>query len=292
MGYCATTSAAEDTSNLYLSAEIGMNSSSAVDFFGNSTDQGSVCDPYINPDPSSRTQAGCPSAGTQWLSPFDKTQGVVGGFVLGYDLAGGESSALEPIRLEFEYMYRTSDYDQTTSIRSRSGVARDKLDNEVYRAEERIGNITSHNFFGNLIYDVLRRNRYTTYVGIGIGMARTKVDNGRIWLRNHDWTQIQTGAGLPNAEEIRRNLAGTVSSLQTTDEATSNGFQALLGVDFELNDSMSVGVKSRWVQFESLTFDSTLDVLRSHPVPATYVNERELDPMRFLAVGVTVTYRL
>ena len=67
-----------------------------------------------------------------------------------------------------------------------------------------------------------------------------------MWARNPDPTAIATGAGLPNAAEIRRNLAGTTSVAQTELRDRLFGYQVLFGVDYALTESVSLGVKGRW----------------------------------------------
>ena len=188
---------AQDNGGFYLSSELGINFAPGFDFSGNSTDQGSVCDPFINPDASSRAAAGCPTMGTGWRTLFDGGRGILGGVAAGYRLGGGPDSLLNGLRVELEYVFRESVYEQTSPILSQSGVALDKLSGEIYRAEEHVGSLTP-------------------YIGIGAGFGMTDLDNGRIWARNHDWRQINTARDLPNGEEVRRNLAGTTSFVPGT----------------------------------------------------------------------------
>lgn len=284
-------SLAQAGSGFYLSSELGANFAPELDFLGDSTDGGSVCDLYINPLESSRQMAGCPGPGTSWKSVFDGTEGILAGAALGYRLWDRYPDRLwGRFRLELEYFFRDSEYDQTSPILSRSGVARDKLSNEIAKAEERIGSITSHNLFGNLYYDFINSSRFTPYVGFGIGVGFTDLDNGRIWARNADPDKITTGAGLPNAEQIRQNLAGTTSSLQTTNSDTLFGYQVLFGVDFALTEAISLGVKGRWANFTTFRDDGRLDTLRSHEVPPEYENSREVDDIEMFGVSLSLKY--
>ena len=275
----------------YLSSELGINFAPGFAFFGNSTDQGSVCDPFINPDAASRAAAGCPTVGTGWKSVFDDGRGVLGGVAVGYRLGGGPSRLSKGLRVELEYVFRESVYDQTSPILSQSGVARDKLSDEIYRAEERIGSLTSHNLFGNLYYDIANSSRLTPYIGLGAGFGVTDLDNGRVWARNHDWREISTARDLPNGEEVRRNLAGTTSSLHGNHRDSLFGYQLLLGVDLALTDEVSVGLKGRWAHFGTMRFDATLDMLRSHAVPDGYVSHRRVENIALLAVSANLKYR-
>ena len=291
LALAAAPAPAQTGGGFYLSSELGINFAPGFDFFGNSTDQGSVCDPFINPDAGSRAAAGCPTMGTGWKSVFDGGRGMVGGLAVGYRLGGGPDRLLNGLRVELEYVFRESVYDQTSPILSRTGVARDKLSDEIYRAEERIGSLTSHNVFANLYYDFATRSRLTPYVGFGAGFGATDLDNGRIWARNHDWRQINTARDLPNGDEVRRNLAGTTSSLQGSNRDTMVGYQLLLGVDVALSDAVSVGLKGRWAHFGTMRFEGTLDMLRSHDVPDGYVTRREVDGITWVAVSANLKYR-
>ena len=77
--------------------------------------------------------------------------------------------------------------------------------------------------------------------------------------------KISTGADLPNYDEIRRNLAKTVSVGQATLSDVLLGFQILFGVDYAITETTSLGLKGRWVRFSSFSDDFIWDPLRSHP---------------------------
>ena len=62
-----------------------------------------------------------------------------------------------------------------------------------------------------MYFDFHNSSRFTPYVGVGVGVGLTDMDYGSVWARNHNPAAITTGAGLSNATEIRRNLAGTTS---------------------------------------------------------------------------------
>ncbi len=57
------------------------------------------------------------------------------------------------------------------------------------------------------------------------------------------------GQGLSNAAQIRRSIAGAVTSEQSTLIDTLFGYQVLFGLDYALTESLSLGVKGRWVNF-------------------------------------------
>ena len=276
----------EEDQRKYFTSQIGLHVASGFDFIGASTDQGSVCDPFINPDPASRSEAGCPTSGTGWKSVFDDAQGITTSLAVGTRLNDAVDEFSYRFRFELEYIYRSSEYDQNSPILSLSGVTRDKLSEEIYLAQERIDSVESHNFFANTYFDLLVNRNIRPYVGIGVGVSNTNVENGRVWVRNVDWTQINTGIDLPNSDEVRNNLAGSTSSTQNQINATLYGMQFIVGIEIPFRENADIGIQAKAVTFNSLEADSGLDVLRSHQPPTTYNAEREVDPVSFNSVGV------
>lgn len=276
--------------SVYISTNLGANSSSSFDYLGSSTDQGSVCDPIINPSAESRQIAGCPTEGTGWLTSFDSGTGIASTIIIGWHIGG--TRMWKNWSVEAELAYGESELDQRQSIRSRSGVARDKLSNEIYRAEEHIGKITSLSTFANLRYNLRSEYKTRLFFGAGLGLVKTSVYGGRIWVRNNDWTQISTGSNLPNSEEVRRNLANTTSAVHETLSDSSPTIQLFAGVDFQINDTTLIGLRGKFFQMDSFDATGSLDVLRSHEVPANYSSKREIESLRFLGVGLTLTVQL
>lgn len=275
---------------MYFSTNIGIGSTSSFDYLGASTDQGSVCDPIINPSADSRQVAGCPTEGTGWLTKFDSGSGIASTFILGRNLDG--SGFRKNLSIELEYSYRESSLDQTSSIRSRSGVTRDKLSNEIYRAEEHIGKITSQTVFANFKYRFRSHGKTQPYLGAGFGLVKTSIYGGRIWVRNNDWTQITTGSTLPNSEEVRRNLAATTSVVHEILNDSSPTFQLFAGVNFQMNDTTLIGARGYFTHLESFEATGSLDILRSHEVPAGYSSKREFEALRFTGFGLNLTFLL
>lgn len=281
---------AETSKGVYFSSILGLNTTSSFDYLGSSTDQGSVCDPIINPSAESRQIAGCPTQGTGWLTSFDNGMGIGSTIILGRHIDG--TGIWRNLSVEIEFAYGESELDQRQSIRSRSGVARDKLSNEIYRAEEHIGKITSYSSFANLRYNFRSEKTTRLYLGVGLGVVRTSIYGGRIWVRNNDWTQISTGSNLPNSEEVRRNLANTTSAVHETLTDSAPTIQFFAGVDVQINETTLIGFRGKYFQLDSFDATGSLDVLRSHEVPADYSSKREINPLRFLGVGITLTVNL
>ena len=270
---------------VYISSDIGLNMASGLETTGYSNDRASVCDEYINPRYNEVEGSGAVDSATKgtpysqynctgdrggtgdWKSKFDSATGILAGAAVGYSFARQHpNSPLGGLRVELEYFYRQSNYDQS-KVPVGQEESRDKLQQEVVRATDRIDNMTSHNIFGNLYYDFANTSRFTPYIGLGGGMGVTDMAYSSVWARNSDASRIETGYGLPNASQIRQNLAGTVSVAEHTLTDTLWGLQILFGVDYAVTEAMSLGLKGRWVRFNS--FDSgqgplVWDPLRGH----------------------------
>lgn len=273
-GFSTHSAAAEG--GFYLSGELGANFASGLDMNGTSDDRASVCDEFINPMFATVTQTAgyenynCTGPnrgiGNFWENGFDSAEGILAGAALGYDIRGKHPGrGWGRLRLELEYFFRDTGYDQTSPIPGATGVQDDKLAQEIRTAIDRIGNLSAHNLFTNLYLDFPNSSRYTPYLGFGVGVGYTDLDYASVWARNPDVNAISTGAGLPNVDEIRRNLAGSTSSAQTELSDTLFGYQALFGLDYAVSESITFGVKGRWINFDSFSGDKFVwDPLRSH----------------------------
>ncbi len=217
---------------------------------------------------------------------------------MGYSFSGQDPNhSWSGFRVELEYLYRDSKYDQASDLSGAAGASLAKSQQEIVVGRDQIGSITSHDLFGNLYFDFINRSRFIPYVGVGVGVGFTDVDYGYLWARNADPTKIKTGAGLPNENEIRKNLAGTVSTGQTTLSDTLLGFQVLFGVDYAVTETMSLGLKGRWVNFDTFRGEAPSGLLRSH-VPNLRLDGSEpvsggikTDDIEFFGASVNLKYR-
>ncbi len=257
-------------SGFYVSGELGMNFGSSMDMTGVSNDRASVCDGYINPTYNQVEGAtgyedyNCTGANRgatgDWYNDFSSDEGVLFGTALGYRMRDSR------FRVELEYFYRDTGYDETSDVHGASGESGDKLEQELVRTIDRIGSLTSHNVFANLYVDFANDSKFTPYIGVGVGFGFTEAEHGSVWQRNNDAARITTGEDLDNADEIRENLAGTGSFADTELDDTLFGYQILFGVDYELTESLLLGVKGRWVDFDSFEDGGIVwDPLRGHP---------------------------
>ena len=313
---------AQAGSGFYVSGDLGINIASGMDTIGTSDDRPSVCDEYINPsydtveDSSGADSNGklystynCTGsdrgAGGRWTNEFDGATGILAGAAVGYSFAGqSPNQSWGGLRVELEYFYRQSNYDQTADIFGGAGTQQDKLTDEIVQATDRIGSMTSHNLFGNLFYDFINTSRFTPYIGIGGGVGITNMEYGSHWARNEnagkipgtDEYAIKTGVNLDNYPEIRRNLAKTFSAAQPMLSDMLYGLQILFGVDYAITEAASLGLKGRWVRFGSFSDDFIWYPLRSHP-PNLRLDGSEpvsgrfkTDNVEFFGVSVNLKY--
>ena len=285
----------------YLSGDVGAVFAAGPDLAGRDDDRGPVCDEFINPlfadvpgctDPVRR--------GDSWMSRFDGAVGVLAGAAAGYSLRERfPGRLLSRFRPEVEYFTGRSVHDrgEDADIRFASGTAVPaRQTGELVLAEDRLGGVAGRNVFGNLYFDFFGAGRFTPWVGFGGGVGFIGVDYGTLGLLNGDPARITSGAGLPNADQIRRNLAGTVISEQAGLADTPFGYQVLFGVDYALGESVSLGVKGRWVDFDTFRDGGGWDRLRSHESqlrldgsePVAY--EIELDGVESFGVSLHLKY--
>ena len=250
----------------YVSGELGLAIASGFDMTGSSNDRASVCDEYINPSyaavESTTDRYNCtgPNRGAtgDWKNKFGSAAGLLAGAAAGYGWDNG-------FRVEVEYFYRMSKYDETSEIPGASGESGDKLRQEIVTATDRVSVIDSHKLFANVLYDFRNETKFTPYLGVGGGLGFTSMEYSSVWSRNHDAGSISTGEGLTNQVEIRNNLAGSTSVARTNLDDTLLGFQLMVGVDYAITEQVSFGIKGRWVRFEQFSDRGVVwDPLRGH----------------------------
>ena len=283
----------------YVGGNVGAIAASGPELEGHDNDRGGVCDEFINP--LFADVPGCTAPrrpGDSWMTEFDGATDVFAGAAAGYRLP---VRGTRPVRwrVEMEYFHRDSTFDASADVRFGAGASEFAADNagEVVLAEDRLGSIAGHNVFGNVYLDFTSRGRFTPYAGIGVGVAFTDAGYGALGLLNNDPARIASAAGLPNADEVRRNLAGTAVSEQANLKDTVRGYQALFGVDYAVDESMSLGVKGRWVRFDAFSSGGAWDLLRSHASelrldgsePVAY--EIKLDDLRLFGVSLELKYQ-
>lgn len=245
---------------VYVQVALGGHTTEDVTVASRSNDRASICDEFINP--RALAVPGCVSpdrgAGDGWRAPFDSGRGFFGEAELGYRLSSR-------FRVAAVFGRATTDFDQTVSSTDASGADFDKIGNELEVGEETLGTFASNELFLVAVRDWPNRTPWTPYLGAGIGVARAKADFSWLWARSADPVDIATGLDQVNSEEIRRNLAGTVSTGRATLRDTMFGYVIAAGVDRVLSQSLSVGLRLQFKRFGAFESDPYAgDQLRSH----------------------------
>ena len=244
----------------YVGVAVGGNASQDVVVTSRSNDRASICDEFINPRAPVVTGCNTPDrgAGDGWLAPFDSGAGFSAEAEIGIRLTSRYGIAAA-------YARDATEFGQTVSSTDAAGADFDKISNELSTGEETLGTAVS-----DIVQVVAHRDwpngtRWTPYAGIGVAASRTRKGFSWFWERSGDPANIRTGAGQPNAETIRHNLAGTVSAGRRTLRDTMVGYVLVAGIDCEVSDGLSVGLKVQWRRFEPFESGGYAgDMLRSH----------------------------
>ncbi|MXW15350.1 MAG: outer membrane beta-barrel protein [Rhodothermaceae bacterium] len=254
------TSWAQQTAKFYIGGSAGPSWSPNVTVIGDSNDRSSICDEFINPLYALLPECTVPNRGEgdNWSVPFDATWGAFGSAFVGYRL-----SSL--VRAELELLVRISNYGERSPVVSAAGVNLDKLNNELFIAEEWLGTVSTLGLMANVHFDLnMIDGPILPYLGVGIGFANTKVDYGSVWSRSPNPDDIRTGRDQPNAEEIAQNLAGVASSGHVTMENTLLAFQAIAGAEYFVHERVAFDFRARLLLSQEFSGTIVWDPLRSH----------------------------
>ena len=303
-------SVAQAHTGFYISSDLGINVSSSVQFNGDSNDVASHCDALTNPGLSGCNPEDFRYSGNfveDWFTQFDGGQGILAGAAIGYSFADRvPDHPLGGFRVEVEYFFRESQHDETARVTGASGATQDKIERNEFETgpSERLNSLTSHNLFGNLFYDFkIQDSRFMPYLGLGAGLGLTQADWGSNWTRTLDKGNLRDGLAGDGRPDLAGNdtyvdrLAGSSSVAQTTLSDTLYGFQLMLGMDYAVTETMSVGLKGRYVSFASFRDSLVWNPLRSH---APFVGPNNTNPVSgnmstsdidFFGVSVNLKYR-
>ena len=262
--------------------------------------KGVRCDPFVNPDRVQTVEDGQDACGElrvwgPYGESFDGGSGILAGLSVGYRMGN--------FRAEGEYFYRGTAYDSTDCpVDLKSGWT--PCGNEEYEdTEDGVDNVLSHNFFANLYYDYRSDSKFTPYVGIGIGLARVSVGYRTLWQRTTDPAKVadfetEKDDGTPDEVGIALNqsLAGTTTYDRAKMSDTLFGYQALAGVDYQVSEPLTIGLKFRYAAFGEFEAESAYTKIRGHapvvgtpPRPAIYYIRT--DDIQFWGVSLNMKYQ-
>ena len=246
----------------YVGAGLGGHFAPAVRLAAGDDDRSSLCDQFVNPAFAARPGCTDPDRGVgavdDWRSRFAGARGLLAGAAFGFRLTGR-------VRVEAEYLHRTAAYGRTAPILTPTGTPYTEVFGaELPLAQERIGSVAADSLFANVFFDFPNRSRVTPWIGAGAGVGAARLDYSALWARALDPAVIDFAAGLPNEAEVRRLLAGTVTSAQAALRDTLPAGQVLAGFDVALAGAVSLAVTGRWTRFGRFGAGGAYDRLRSH----------------------------
>ena len=253
------------------------------------------CDPIINPG---RVQTTLPDGGDAcknspgpWgpmAESFDGGSGILAGLAVGYRLRN--------FRVEGEYFYRNANYDSTDT--PTTSTFNPATSDEYGTVRDAVDDVLSHNFFANLYYDYRSDSKFTPYLGIGIGLAKVSVAYRTLWQRTTDPAEVKDfktvkDDGTPDEDGIALNqkLAGALTHDRARMSDTLFGYQALAGVDYQVSEPLTIGLKFRWADFGGFEDESEYTELRGHTSVAGKPYYIKTDDIQFWGVSLNMKYQ-
>lgn len=286
------------SAQLYLAGDLAAAWTPKLGLDSGDTDRASRCDEFINPRYAELDGCTNPDRGDgavdDWSSEFSAAWSGLAGAAIGYRFR-------ERWRVELEAFHRTADLDESSPILDPAAgdvPFTHSVGAEVLRADETVGRVTASGVFANLYFDIPNESRFTPFVGVGVGIARASMDYGAWWERSHDPALIDSAQGFPNEAELRRNLAGSVSRTRDRLRDRLSGWQVMVGTRHQLNESLALELRLRWVELGTLHDGGDYITLRSH---ASNLRRDGSEPVRYfvatddtqsLSVGLRVSYTL
>ena len=225
---------------------------------------GVLCDRTIYPNLQT-PQGACGEDPAKWgpaNESFDGGSGILAGLAVGYRLGS--------FRVEGEYFYRGARYGSTDEPGFPDDMEPDGVwypsESSQYNdgVEDAVDNLISHNVFANLYYDYRSDSKFTPYVGVGLGLARVSVDYRTRWHRNPNGDEINVIKPPHGDVELNQRLAGLLSNDEATMTDTLFGYQALAGVDYQVSEPLTIGLKFRYAMFGEFEDNSEYTRLRGH----------------------------
>ena len=260
----------------YIAGELGAHGSPDILLRSGDTDRASRCDEFVNPrfaelDGCTATARG-DGAVDDWMSRFDGASGVVAAAAVGFRIA-------DRWRLELELLHRDTGVNASSSILSPEGIAFTRIFGaELPQASETIDSLSSRNLFANVYFDWPSMGAWTPFVGLGAGVGFAALDYAALWQRSANPNDVESASGLPNEQEVRRNLAGTASIAGGRLRDRLRGLQLLAGVDYAFSQSLSLTLQARWASFAPFEGGGVYEQLRSH---ASQLRRDGSEPVRY-----------
>lgn len=249
----AGTAAAQ--TEVYLRSDVGGTATNSIAVEGSDNDWGTRCDRIINPEELEiGTECDQAPPGGEWRQDFGGGDGLHAGVAIGF--------RWDRIRFEVEFADFDLLYDETAGINILDPTTQEKGEQEIERTMGGVDDLTARNVFGNLYYDFGSDSAtFRPFVGLGAGISLQSLDYWTYWKRNDNPEFITTFED----PLLRAKLAGTttIGRGRTTDWVV--GFQALLGIEWQLTGRVFLSLRGHGIGYSTFTSDPReWDELRSH----------------------------
>lgn len=287
--------AQDDRRGGYVGLNLGLAGSSRLDSAVSAVTTPTRCDRLLYDDPALAPSGdpACTDTTPRQLSSngFSPGLGFTGGFSAGY--------AFGRPRIEFEYRARSQGGDGSPLIEAASNqaVVSKALEwSPISPPTESISNFRAHQFFVNIYYDFPNDSRWTPFLGIGPGIAHTRLRYTRRLIRktlDQGYQDVEPPLTLADRPAA---AAGTVSLLQPDLSGMLRGIQILGGLDYAVGERTSIGLNAHWARFGELSRNVTWSIIRSHePVRADgttpFSGTVTLSSFQFWGVTLGLKYR-
>lgn len=148
----------------------------------------------------------------------------------------------------------------------------------------------------NGLRDFALSDKWTGYVGVGLGIAHLDFNYGNDFLRKtvaEGYLEVPFPVDWP--EIAKTNAAGTLSAFYESVTGLVTTYSFIAGVDFDTGQDTSLGVRLTWREFGEFTHkDAVWTTIRSHaPVLADgrtpFISDLEFKPWGYLGFSFVLT---
>ena len=196
------------------------------------------------------------------------------------------------VRVEGEYFYRVTIYNERADITILDAVTLGKQDQEIELVVGGIDNMASHNFFANVYYNFSLKSPFTPYVGAGAGLGNTSFYYFTHWKRNDDPDKIATFED----PMLKAKVAGstTIGAARLADRLI--GYQILAGANYLFSDRVALDFRFRMADFRKFKSERReWNQLRSHESSVgrggQILYQVRTDDTRFWGAGLSLRYQ-
>lgn len=258
--------AAQSQRGFYYSTSVGVASGASTVARLTGANHPTRCDRLLYADPNDApTGPECQSTALDFVFTFEPESGLGGSAVVGY--------ALGALALELEAVQRHQIvHEAPLTLGAGAGAAITGKDTEWSTGLPPWGDLSefrSRQLFVNAHYRLASGSRFTPYLGVGGGLARTDYRFYLGLLRKsiaEGYLEVFGGSSQnPEASpEWQRRAAGSLSQLDARVSDTGIGFQVLGGIEVGYSERVSFDLRARWVRVPEVDMDQRWLTIRSH----------------------------